>query len=140
MIPAIIEQKDFDKMYALRHKILREPLGLNLFTQDFSCEKDYIKIGVFHQKNLVACAMLEMLENQTVKLRQMAVDKALQGNGIGTLLMEFAQQYCMQNNIKTIVLSARISARNFYIKLGYLEIGKQYIEINLPHILMQKQL
>jgi predicted GNAT family N-acyltransferase len=136
----IIAEADYDKMYALRHTILREPLGLNLYTQDFSTEKNYIKVGAYLADDLVGCVLIEVLPNHVAKIRQMAVDAALQGRGVGVQLMQFAEQICLQHQVKTITMHARLSACKFYESLQYVCIGHEFIEVNIPHITMQKQL
>ena len=136
----IINELEYDKMYALRHAVLRVPLGLNLYAQNFSTEQDYIKIGAFVQDNLVGCVLVEFLPNHIAKIRQMALDTNYHRLGIGGKLMLFAEQICVQYDIKTIVMHARLSAKLFYESAGYQAVGNEFLEVTIPHIIMQKKL
>jgi predicted GNAT family N-acyltransferase len=135
-----INDDELDKMYALRHAVLRVPLGLSLYTQDFSTEKTYIKIGAFLGKQLVGCVMVELMPNDVAKIRQMAVDAQFQHQGIGKQLMYFAEEDCRKFYMQTIMMHARISAKPFYESLQYIPIGKEFVEVNIPHIEMQKSI
>jgi predicted GNAT family N-acyltransferase len=134
----VLTQKDNDALYALRHKILREPLGLNLYEEDLAAEHDQIAIGAFHDDILIGCLMLVLHPKENnVKLRQMAVDASFQGLGIGKKLMLFAHQFLLDNEVKSIVLHARKNALGFYSKLGYTSFGDEFLEVNIPHIAMR---
>ena len=39
--------KEYNVTLALRNKVMRIPLGLDIYKEDFSCEKDSIIIGMF---------------------------------------------------------------------------------------------
>jgi len=63
------------------------------------------------------------------------VKSEYQGNGIGIRLMEELEDKAIGNGIKKLILSASISSKDFYEKLGYkgkpkiikLDNGKEYI-------------
>jgi predicted GNAT family N-acyltransferase len=137
----VLTEKNNDALYALRHKVLREPLGLNLYEEDLATEHNQIAIGAFEKEVLVACLMLVLLpQDNCIKLRQMAVDPSFQGLGIGKKLMLFAHKFVQDKQIPTIILHARKSAQAFYSKLGYVCYGTEFLEVNIPHIAMRVQL
>ena len=75
-----------------------------------------------------------------VRLRQMAVLNDLQGKGIGRALMNFAENLARDRGYKIIRMHARHNAVGFYEKVGYRVKGDQFIEITIPHFLMEKNL
>jgi len=77
---------------------------------------------------------------QTVRLRQMAVINDLQGKGIGRALMQFAENLARDRGYKKITMHARKNATGFYEKLGYKKVGKEFLEITIPHYVMEKEL
>jgi predicted GNAT family N-acyltransferase len=134
----VLTQKDNEALHALRHKMLREPLGLNLYEEDLSAERDQIAIGAFQDDVLVGCLMLVLHpEENYTKLRQMAVNASFQGLGIGKKLMLFAHQFLLDNEVSSIILHARKHAQEFYSKLGYTSFGDEFDEVNIPHIAMR---
>jgi predicted GNAT family N-acyltransferase len=136
----LIQNSELDKLYALRHAVLRVPLGLNLYDEDFTREANWIKIGAFSGDDLIGCVMLSALQNNVIQLRQMAVDKDFQRKGVGRKIVEFAEQWCKENAIVKIELHAREAAMQFYLQLNYVCIGDVYIEVDIPHYTMYKML
>lgn len=130
----------YEQVLALRNEILRRPLGLDLYEEDLSEEKNqYIIVALEHQK-VLACLMIQIEDKDTVKLRQMAVDTKIQKKGLGSTLMQYAETFCSLNEYNNIVLHARKTAILFYEKLGYTIVGHEFLEVGIPHLKMQKVL
>ncbi len=133
----LLDENNTNDLHKLRHDVLRAPLGLNLFEEDLHLEKNQIAFGAFINHQLVGCLMLLPINN-SIKLRQMAVAEALQGNGIGTLLMRISELWVKEKGYNGIILHARKTAEIFYLKLGYQIIGANFLEVGISHIKMQK--
>lgn len=84
------------------------------------------------------CVLLQHLDVAAFKLRQMAVDPALQRSGVGTQLVNAADLYAVQEGKEKIVLHARETAVPFYTKLGYEVTGLPFTEVGIPHLRMEK--
>lgn len=132
--------KEYRQMVQLRYEILRKPLGLDFTEEELAKEKNDILIGVIEDDKMLACCMLTKTKNDTVRLRQMAVHKNLQGKGIGASLMNFAENLARDRGFKNLVMHARKVAVGFYEKQGYKITGDEFIEVSIPHYLMQKKL
>jgi predicted GNAT family N-acyltransferase len=126
------------ELYALRQLILREPLGLNLFEEDLAAEENEIKIGAFITDKLVGCLMLKIVNNKTLKLRQMAVNTTFQGKQIGKQLVLFAEHWGQEQGYNCIELHARESAIKFYEKLNYQTSSEVFTEVGINHVCMYK--
>ncbi len=87
---------------------------------------------------VVACWWKKLPD--TVRLRQMAVLNDLQGKGIGRALMNFAENLARDSGYKIMRMHARKNAIGFYEKMGYRVNGDQFIEVTIPHYVMEKQL
>ncbi len=131
---------EYHQMVQLRNDILRKPLGLSFQMDELEKEKDDILIGAFEEDKMLGCCMLINTEPGTVRLRQMAVHKNLQGKGVGRALMQFAENIARDRGFRKITMHARKSATGFYEKLGYVVSGEEYEEVTLPHVVMEKQL
>jgi ribosomal protein S18 acetylase RimI-like enzyme len=70
----------------------------------------------------------------------MAVPKNLQGKGVGRALMQFAENIARDRGYRKITMHARKTATGFYEKLGYNISGGEFIEVTLPHVVMEKRL
>jgi ribosomal protein S18 acetylase RimI-like enzyme len=74
------------------------------------------------------------------KLRQMAIDPALQKRGLGTMLLRRGEAELRERGATRVRLAARDSAVGFYGRLGYVVDGAPFIEVTLPHRTMRKDL
>jgi ribosomal protein S18 acetylase RimI-like enzyme len=70
----------------------------------------------------------------------MAVTSGLQGKGIGRVLMQFAENIARDRGYKKMVMHARKTAMGFYEKLGYRKTGNEFMEVTIPHYIMEKDL
>lgn len=130
----------YPKILALRQRILRAPLGLDLYAEDLSEERNQYIVTGLDRGEPVACLMIRILDGDTVKFRQMAVDETMQGQGIGATLLRYAENFCLLNEYRTIELHARATAVGFYEKAGYRTEGEQFSEVGIPHFRMIKHL
>ena len=134
------QSEEYAQMLLLRTEILRKPLGLTFTEQQLSLDKDDILIGCFDEEenDLMGCCILSKIDSNTIQLRQMAVSKKFQGEGIGKLIVNYAEEVAKAKGYCKIVLHARKSVKGFYEKLGYSIIGKEFIEVSIPHFEMEK--
>ncbi|MCZ2224841.1 MAG: GNAT family N-acetyltransferase [Chitinophagales bacterium] len=132
---------DYKQMVAMRYTILRKPLGLQFSEEELAREKEDILIGCFDDDRLEGCCLLtKTAEDDTLRLRQMAVLNGLQGKGIGRVLMNFAENIARDKGYKKITMHARKNAMGFYEKLGYQVVSDEFKEISIPHYIMEKSL
>ncbi len=131
---------EYLQMVQLRTDILRKPLGLTFLPEELEKEKDEIFIAAFEEEKMLGCCMLIRFDPQTVRLRQMAVLNNLQGKGIGSALMHFAENIARDMGYRKIMMHARKTATGFYEKLGYTVLGGDFQEVTLPHVVMEKLL
>ena len=127
-------------MLDLRYEILRKPLGLAFQNEELDRERDDILIGAFEEDKMLGCCLLTRIDNKCIRLRQMAVQNNLQGKGIGATMMNFAENIARDAGYKKMIMHARKTAIGFYEKLGYKVSGKEFEEITILHLIMEKKL
>jgi ribosomal protein S18 acetylase RimI-like enzyme len=131
---------EYQQMVKLRDIVLRKPLGLTFTQEDLESEKDNILIAAFEEERMLGCCMLVEERPDIVRLRQMAVLNALQGKGIGRALMNFAENIARDRGYKIVKMHARNNSIGFYEKVGYKKKGDEFIEVTIPHYVMEKLL
>jgi len=131
---------EYQQMVRLRDAVLRKPLGLTFTQDDLESEKDNILIAAFEEERMLGCCMLVEERPDIVRLRQMAVLNALQGKGIGRALMNFAENIARDRGYKIVKMHARNNSIGFYEKVGYKRKGDEFIEVTIPHYVMEKML
>ncbi|MFM7358891.1 MAG: GNAT family N-acetyltransferase [Sediminibacterium sp.] len=131
---------EYGQMVDLRLQLLRKPLGLSFTRDELEREKSDILLGCFEDDKLEACCVLTEVNPSTVRLRQMAVGSALQGKGIGRVLMNFAENIARDRKYTRLTMHARKSAVGFYEKSGYRICSDEFTEVTIPHFIMEKVL
>lgn len=127
---------DYEQSLALRAQELRLPLGLTLSHNDTYEDASQWHFALFKDGKMLACVVIKPIHASHVKLRQMAVDNAFQGQGLGTLLIKKIMLILTERNIRSIELHARKSAIGFYEKLNFKTQGDLFLEHGIEHIAM----
>ncbi len=130
----------YRQMVSLRHQILRQPLGLTFNEEDLAREKDDILIASLDDDEMLGCCILTRVNDDTVRLRQMAVPGNLQGKGIGAAILSFAENLARDKGYKKMMMHARDTAIGFYERAGYKIEGDMFMEVSIPHHIMVKRL
>ena len=123
----------------LRYRVLREPLGLGWRSDELQVDKSDRHFALQVESKVVACATSHRLDAGRVKLRQMAVDPAYQGRGLGRRFLTELEETLWREGVKRIELHAREHAMGFYLSLGYRKIGSSFQEVGLAHYQMIKE-
>lgn len=131
---------EYQKMTELRTKILRKPLGLTFTEEYLQSDRDDILMACVEGEEMIGCCILTIIDTSTIQLKQIAVLDAFQKQGIGTRLVELAEMIAKEKSINTITLHARKVVTDFYLKLGYIIEGEEFVEVNIPHLQMTKVL
>jgi len=129
---------DYMQELELRDKVLRKPLGMSLSDDNLEADKNDIHIGAFVDNKLVGVLILTRLNQNEVKMRQVAVGEEMRSKKIGSKMVAYAELFSSNLQYTTMVLNARKTAVGFYEKLGYNKVGNEFLEINIPHFKMSK--
>jgi predicted GNAT family N-acyltransferase len=124
----------------LRNRLLRVPLGLDVFAEDLEAERGQWHYGLFDDGEFIGCVVALPAGDQTARIRQMAIDTSRQRSGLGRVLMEAVERDLAQRGIRRVILHARIEAVGFYGNLGYKPVGEDFVEVGIPHRGMEKVL
>lgn len=131
---------EYMQMVELRNEVLRKPLGLSFAHEELGREKEDILIGAFEEDKMLGCCLLTKVDSKCVRLRQMCVQNSVQGKGVGATMMNYAENVARDSGYKKMIMHARKTAIGFYEKLGYKLTGGEFVEITIPHYIMEKRL
>lgn len=130
----------YQQALRIRQSLLRDPQGLKYTEEELAPEKDDTHLAVMKGDKLIAYLFLRPENPTTVKLRQVVVDSSVQGKGIGTRLIRFAEQVAKEKGFTHAALHAREAAIPFYEKMGFVKEGEAVELVKLPHWYMCKSL
>ena len=130
---------EYGQALILRNRLLRRPLGMCLYDEALSVEKDFLHFGAFQEGKLIATLLLVPEADAIYRMKQVAVEETFQRQGIGLGLLQFCEATLQEKGAAGIVLHARKTAEPFYVKAGYLPKGTAFTEVKIPHQAMEKR-
>ena len=134
-------EEDFEKYFELRWRILRKPWNQTLGSERDNDEDNSFHLMAIENNKAIGVARLQFINETTVQLRYMAVDKDAEGHGTGRSIIEAMEIYARNHNASMIMLHARENAVEFYKKTGFTIEEKSYLLFDcLQHYRMTKQL
>ena len=132
---------EYDDTVRLRYKILRLPLGLDFTAEQLAEEHNDFHLAAYDAAWILrGCLVLTPKDDNTLKMRQVAVDDTVQSKGIGSLLVQASEVFARAKGFDTMELNARETAVPFYLKLGYNTEGAAFEEVSILHFRMVKKL
>ncbi len=131
----------YDQSVSIRNEILRKPLGLVFQPTDLSQEFDSYHLAIFDSSyHMLGSLILKPISQDVLKMRQVAIIHQMQGKGVGSRLVSYAEQFGKKRSFQWIELHARKKALNFYTKHNYDVEGSVFKEVGLDHYKMTKAL
>lgn len=142
MIDVEFGSSRYNELVELRYKILLEPLGLKFLDSFRPEEANYLHIGCVESLDgrLVGGLILAPVDDERIRLMQVAVDTIYQGEGIGRELVKYAEKRAKEAGYSVIVMHAMLSVVGFYEKMGYHAEGDVFDEQGITFMKMVKNL
>lgn len=128
-----------DDAIFIRKEVFMKEQG---FQNEFD-EKDKYSlflVGYEDGQPAATCRIFYDSELNTYIFGRIAVLKPYRGKGLGSELLNEAQNYVMTQNAEKIGIFAQVRASHFYETLGFVCKGTEYMDENCPHIYMEKSL
>lgn len=132
----------YDELVELRYKVLLEPLGLKFLDMHREREAGYLHIGCIESLDdrLVGGLLLIPLNNEEIRLMQVAVDSKYQREGVGRAMVNYAEKRAKDAGYSKIIMHAMLSVVHFYEKMGYHQEGDIFEENGITFAKMVKTL
>ena len=74
------------------------------------------------------------------KVGRVATLEQYRKKGVGRALMDYIEDYAKNNSIKTLKLNAQLYIKQFYLNLGYIPQGNIFLEADIQHVKMTKEI
>lgn len=132
----------YDQLVELRYKILLEPLGLKFLDMHRNREANYLHIGCIEclDDKLIGGLLLAPVNDNEIRMMQVAVDTKYQGEGVGKDLVKYAEKRAKEAGYNKIIMHAMLSVVNFYEKMGYRQEGEIFEDKGITFARMVKDL
>ena len=104
--------KDYQDTLKLRNKVMRIPLGLDIYKEDLSFEKKSIIIGFFDNGHLLGVGVMSN-KSSVYKIEYLCVDSEIQSSGIGGKLLCYLEKIAVEKGGKKFVWMLEYRQKNF---------------------------
>lgn len=113
--------------------------------QGFENEFDEIDSYAYHCVLFIynmpaACGRVFSDEKGDFHIGRIAVMKQFRGRGLGRRTAELLEDKIRELGGQTVVLYAQTRVKKFYMSMGYVPFGEEYLDEFCPHIAMKKQI
>jgi predicted GNAT family N-acyltransferase len=124
-------------------------LRLRVFVQEQGVprevELDNLDAAAFHavalgQGAIVGTGRLLLDSPTEARIGRMAVEQPLRRQGIGGQVLAFLEAEARSRGVRRITLHAQTYVTAFYAARGYRQAGQPFLEANIPHVTMTKDL
>ena len=93
-----------------------------------------------HQNRVVGTGRLLKQDPETAVIGRMAVDLEWRRQGVGGLILNHLEEVARSLGMGRSILHAQEYVKGFYASHGYVEHGDVFLEVEIPHIEMRKDL
>ena len=134
-------QKEYETMYDLRWRILREP-----WNQPPGSEKDEMEDQSYHfiivlDNKIVATARLHKNSESEGQIRYLAVEEEYRKQGIASKLLYYIEGFAIKLGLSSLILNARQTAQPLFERIGYKVLREGHLLFGeIPHFVMWKKI
>lgn len=139
MNETIITQKLPADAMTIRQEVFVDEQGFHDEFDDIDSVAHHLLLYVDEQ-TAGCCRLFPSERDNTYVMGRLAVRKQFRGKAYGKLILQEAEKWLCQQNIRTLELSAQVRVKPFYESLGYTASGEEYLDEYCPHIHMEKDL
>lgn len=116
---------------ALRNQLLKATAGKEMIQSIPIEEKNDIHVVALDKDQVIGTLIISKVDQQSAQIKQVAVNNAYQGEGVGKKLLLFAEEVVRITQFKKVFLLGRSQAWGFYVRAGYQEFGQAYYDGNV---------
>ncbi|MFB2877208.1 GNAT family N-acetyltransferase [Floridanema aerugineum] len=139
-IRLVANEVELSQMFYVRWLVLRKPLGMALGTEQDQYEGNSFQLVAVFGDRIIGSARLRKESENLGIISFVVVLPEFRNQGIGTKLIEKLIEKAQQENLHVVRLKSRITAIDFYKKIGFSEQGELFEFLTIPHITMEIKL
>lgn len=139
-VKLVTTDEDRERAFALRKEVFVKEQGVPLTLELDEHDATAIHFIVNDGDDTIATARLREIEPKVGKVERVCVLGTYRGKRLGVLIMETVEQYAKNIDFKKLKLNAQSYAVPFYEKLDYVVTSPEFMDADIPHRAMEKEL
>lgn len=113
-------KREWENYHRIRKEQIFDPINVIYDENHPSIHgKNNFHFALYYGSRIVSTAHVEFLNELEAALRSLSTDEPFKSQGHGKKMMEFLEEWLRLHSVKFVKMHARLSAENFYRKLGY---------------------
>jgi predicted GNAT family N-acyltransferase len=124
----------------LRVRVFVDEQGVDPEEEVDDLDRESVQIVGVDDTGVIATCRLRDLGGGEWKLERMVVDRRVRRNGVGGRLLAGAEREARERGAREMLLNAQRRAESFYAAHGYVAEGDTFLEAEIEHVRMRKEL
>ncbi|MCM3636967.1 GNAT family N-acetyltransferase [Sporosarcina luteola] len=133
------EQEQADA-YDVRKKVFVEEQGVPLSLEIDEFDNTASHFIVYDERQPIGAGRIREIGPGIGKVERVCVLKEMRGKHLGNLIMHELENYAKSAEMTKIILNAQSYAVPFYEKLGYTVTSPEFMDADIPHRAMEKEI
>ncbi|MFD1206045.1 MULTISPECIES: GNAT family N-acetyltransferase [Sporosarcina] len=133
-------EKERDDAFFVRKKVFVEEQGVPLNLEIDEFDKSATHFVVYEDERPIGAGRIREIQEGIGKVERVCILKEYRGKHLGNLAMKALEKQAQETKMKKIVLNAQSYAIPFYEKLGYVVTSPEFMDADIPHRAMEKDI
>lgn len=129
---------DLAAAFAVRRAVFVKEQGISQACEFDAYEMKLEHVVVYEREKPVAAGRLRFGDGWA-RLERICVLKSMRGNGYGKVVVMGLEYVARCRGIYVLTVHAQLEAEKFYAAQGYVRVSRQFLEVGIPHIAMEKK-
>ena len=104
-----------------------------------ACEAQAEHVVVYEKEKPVAAGRMRFGDGWA-QLERICVLKSQRGSGYGKAVVMALEYLARSRGVYLLTVCAQLEAEKFYAGQGYVRVSRQFLEVGIPHITMEKKM
>ncbi|GEN82911.1 N-acetyltransferase [Sporosarcina luteola] len=142
MIEVKIACSDLERedAYQVRKKVFVEEQGVPISLEIDEFDKSATHFIVYDENQPIGAGRIREINKGIGKVERVCILRELRGKHLGNLIMHELEKHAKSVGMTKIILNAQSYAVPFYEKLGYIVTSPEFMDADIPHRAMEKEI
>lgn len=139
-VKIVTSERERQEAFFVRRKVFVEEQGVPLNLELDELDKTADHFVVYNEEKPIGAGRIREIESGTGKVERVCVLPTYRGKHLGNLMMHALEKHAVSKGLNKIILNAQSYAIPFYEKLGYVIASTEFMDADIPHRRMEKNL
>jgi len=133
-------QRERENAFSVRRKVFVEEQGVPLNLELDELDKTADHFVVYSAENPIGAGRIREITAGIGKVERVCILPDYRGKHLGNLIMHALEMHAINKGLNKILLNAQAYAVPFYEKLGYAITSPEFMDADIPHRAMEKEI